>query len=47
MKADGVPVTMSMFPGQIHGFFSNGKMLPKAVEAADQVSAALKAAFAS
>jgi acetyl esterase len=45
LKADGVAVTTHSFPGQIHGFLSNGKMLPKANEAMEQITAALKAAF--
>jgi len=42
----GVKVTTHMYPGQPHGFVSNGKMLPKANEAIDQISAALKDAYA-
>lgn len=45
LKEAGVPTTVEMFPGQIHGFLSNGKMLPKANDAVEKIAAALKAAF--
>ena len=45
LQEEGVPVTVATYPGQIHGFLSNGKLLPKANEAVEQISAALKAAF--
>jgi acetyl esterase len=47
LEKEGVAVTRAAFPGQIHGFISNSKMLPKANEALDAVAAALKAAFAT
>lgn len=43
LKAEGVEVRDAMYPGQIHGFLSNGKMLPKANNAIDDIAAALKA----
>jgi acetyl esterase len=45
LKAAGVPTQVEMYPGQIHGFLSNGKMLPKANEAVEKIGAALKAMF--
>lgn len=42
LKADGVEVRTAMYPGQIHGFLSNGKMLPKANNAIDDIAAAMK-----
>jgi acetyl esterase len=45
LKAEGVAVSTASFPGQIHGFLSNGKLLPKANDAVEQIVAALKAAF--
>lgn len=45
LKAEGVRVTVHTFPGQIHGFVSNGKLLPKSNDALEQVTTALKAAF--
>jgi len=42
LKAAGVDVRMSTYPGQIHGFLSNGKMLPKANNAIDDIAAAMK-----
>ena len=46
LKADGVKVTEKMYPGQIHGFVSNAKVLPKANEAIVDIAAVLKSAFA-
>ena len=45
LKADGVKVTQKLYPGQIHGFLSNGKVLPKANDAIADIAAALKAAW--
>jgi acetyl esterase len=45
LKAEGVPVTVHTFPGQIHGFVSNGKLLPKSLDALEHITTALKAAF--
>lgn len=41
----GVPVEVHSFPGQIHGFFSLGALIPEAVEAAELVEASLRQAF--
>ena len=40
-----MPVTEKMYPGQIHGFLSNAKVLPKANDAIADIAAALKAAW--
>ncbi len=45
LRAAGVPVTVRSYPGQIHGFISNAKLLPKANDAIADMAAALKAAF--
>ncbi|MFM9940080.1 MAG: alpha/beta hydrolase [Hyphomicrobiaceae bacterium] len=45
LKKDGVEVKNAMYPGQIHGFLSNGKLLPKANNAIDDIAAALKVWF--
>ena len=45
LQAEGVATTVETYPGQIHGFLSNGKMLPKANDAVEKIAAALKAAF--
>ena len=45
LKSEGVAVTTKTYPGQIHGFVSNGKLLPKANEAIDHINAVLKAAY--
>ena len=42
LKAAGVDVRTATYPGQIHGFLSNGKMLPKANNAIDDIAAAMK-----
>ncbi len=42
LKAEGVDVRTARYPGQIHGFLSNGKMLPKANNAIDDIAAAMK-----
>jgi acetyl esterase len=39
----GVPVTHRSFPGQFHGFFTMGKLLPQANVAAKEIGAWLKA----
>lgn len=44
LEAAGVDVTVARYPGQIHGFLSNGKLLPKAVQAIDDIAGALKRA---
>lgn len=45
LAADGVKVTEKSYPGQIHGFLSNGKVLPKANDAIADIAAALKSAW--
>jgi acetyl esterase len=47
LKAAGCAVTVTRYPGQLHGFLSNGKLLPKANQAIADIAAALKTAFAS
>ncbi len=32
LKAEGVPVTVTRFPGQMHGFLSRPKLLPKSLD---------------
>jgi acetyl esterase len=43
LKDAGVPVTYRSFPGQFHGFFTMGKLLPQAKVAAKEIGAWLKA----
>jgi acetyl esterase len=43
LKAAGVPVTYRHFPGQFHGFFTMGKLLPQANVAASDIASWLKA----
>ncbi len=43
LKEAGVPVTYRTFPGQFHGFFTMGKLLPQANLAAAEIGAWLKA----
>ena len=45
LAKEGVKTTVKRYPGQIHGFLSNGKMLPKANDAIEDIAAALKAAY--
>jgi acetyl esterase len=47
LKAAGNKVTVTRYPGQLHGFLSNCKLLPKAERAIDDITAALKPAFAN
>ena len=47
MAAAGVPVEVHSFPGQIHGFFSLGAVVPEANDAAELVAASLRRAFAA
>jgi acetyl esterase len=42
LKQAGVPVTYKHYPGQFHGFFTMGKLLPQANVAADEIGAWLK-----
>jgi acetyl esterase len=43
LKDAGVPVTYRHFPGQFHGFFTMGKLLPQANVAAREIGDWLKA----
>ncbi len=43
LKDAGVPVTYKTYPGQFHGFFTMGKLLPQANVAAKEIGAWLKA----
>jgi acetyl esterase len=43
LKDAGVPVTYRTFPGQFHGFFTMGKLLPQANVAAREIGEWLKA----
>jgi acetyl esterase len=43
LAKEGVPTSVKRYPGQMHGFLSNAKLLPKAYEAIDEIAAALKA----
>jgi acetyl esterase len=47
LKGAGNKVTVTRYPGQLHGFLSNGKMLPKANQAIADIASALKTAFAT
>ena len=42
LKEAGVPVTYRSFPGQFHGFFTMGKLLPQAIVAAKEIGVWLK-----
>jgi acetyl esterase len=41
----GVPVTHRRFPGQVHGFVTNGRVIRAAETALDEAAAALKAGW--
>ena len=43
LKDAGVPVAYKHFPGQFHGFFTMGKLLPQADVAASEIASWLKA----
>ena len=43
LKDAGVPVAYKHFPGQFHGFFTMGKLLPQADVAASEIAAWMKA----
>jgi len=45
LAAAGVPVTHRRFPGQVHGFVTNGRVIRAAETALDEVAAAVKAAW--
>lgn len=42
LEKEGVATTVKRYPGQMHGFLSNAKLLPKAYNAIDEIAAALK-----
>jgi acetyl esterase len=46
LEAAGCKVTVTRYPGQLHGFLSNGKLLPKANLAIDDIATVLKTAYA-
>jgi len=43
LEKEGVATTIERFPGQMHGFMSNARLLPKAYEAIEKIGAYLKA----
>jgi acetyl esterase len=45
LAAAGVPVTHRRFPGQVHGFATNGRVIRAAETALDEIAAALKEAW--
>jgi acetyl esterase len=45
LAAAGVPVTHRRFPGQVHGFVTNGRVIRAAETALDEIAAALKEAW--
>ena len=45
LEKEGVATTVKRYPGQLHGFLSNGKLLPRANNAIDDIAAMLKANF--
>lgn len=42
LQKEGVATTVRHYPGQMHGFLSNAKLLPKAYEAINEIAVALK-----
>ena len=42
LEKEGVPTTVKHYPGQMHGFLSNAKLLPKANDAIDDIAAVLR-----
>jgi acetyl esterase len=44
LQKEGVPTILKLYPGQMHGFLSNAKLLPKAYEAIDEIGAFLNSA---
>ena len=45
LAAAGVPATHRRFPGQVHGFVTNGKVISAAATALDEIADALKQAW--
>ncbi len=45
LKSLGCDVTVRRYPGQLHGFLSNGKLLPKANDAIEDIAQALRRAY--
>jgi acetyl esterase len=43
LEKEGVATTIRRYPGQMHGFMSNARLLPKANEVIDAIAAALNA----
>jgi len=43
LAKEGVPTTVKRYPGQMHGFLSNARLLPKANDAITDIATALKA----
>ena len=43
LQKEGVATTVKRYPGQMHGFLSSAKLLPKAFQAVEEIAAALKA----
>lgn len=43
LEEEGVTTTVKRYPGQMHGFLSNARLLPKAYDAIQDVAAVLKA----
>lgn len=47
LKAAGVTTTVTRYPGQLHGFLSNGKVMPRANDAIEDIASVLKTVFAA
>jgi acetyl esterase len=43
LEQEGVPTTVKRYPGQMHGFLSNARLLPKALEAVKEIAEFLQA----
>jgi acetyl esterase len=46
LAKEGVATHVQHYPGQMHGFMSNARLLPKAYDAIDDIAAALNASHA-